>query len=201
MCRAVTAAIAVPALLLVAPAIAMAAGTGDTHGAAIHQVTTHQITAKSVVHETPTAISSTGHTVALPTHRMTSTSTANTSSNAATTPARRQVGGVTPVAAAPKAAPATAVPATPVVHETTGTARGWDPCGADAYACVHWHATYHWHGEYHVLGNNVEAGNYWNAGAYAEWSPTHDTHGHYWNAGSHVNVSHYYGDGHHGDDD
>ena len=108
VCRAVATAIAVPALLLVAPAVAMAAG--DTH-----QATNHQVTAKHV------------------------------------------------------------------------------PC-ADSYACVHWNAAYHWHGEYHVLGTDVEAGDYWNAGAYAVWGPNHDAHGHYWNAGSHVNVSHYHGD-------
>jgi len=109
VCRAVATAIAVPALLLGAPAMAMAAG--DTHGTAAHQ-----------------------------------------------------------------------------------TVRGGSPCGTDYYACVHWHAAYHWHGEYHVLGTHVEGGDYWNAGAYAVWSPDHDAHGHYWNAGSHVNVSHYYGD-------
>ncbi|MEV6605225.1 hypothetical protein [Kutzneria sp. NPDC051319] len=194
VCRAVTAAIAVPALLIVAPAIAMAAGSDATHATPIHQVVSHQVTVKPVAHQTPTAISSTAHTVALPTRRTTSTSTAASTSHATTAPARHQVEAA--AAAAPKAA--TAAPATPPARETP---RGGSPCGPDAYACVHWHATYHWHGEYHVLGNNVEAGNYWNAGAYAEWSPDHNAHGHYWNAGAHVNVSHYYGDSHHGDDD
>jgi hypothetical protein len=198
VCRAVTAAIAVPALLIVAPAIAMAAGSDATHATPIHQVVGHQITAQPVANQTPTAISSTAHTVALPTHR--TTSTAPSTSHVTTAPARHQVKAVTAVAAAPKAAPAApaAVPATPAAR---GAVHHGNPCGGDAYACVHWHAAYHWQGEYHVLGNNVEAGNYWNAGAYAEWSPGHSAHGHYWNAGSHVNVSHYYGHDHGDDDD
>jgi hypothetical protein len=190
VCRALAAAIAVPAILIAAPAIAMATGTSASHTATVHQVTVHQTITKPVTHVLRTAASSTEPTVAQSKHPTTRAVTTSA------TPVRHHVARSTSPAA-PQPKPVNR--AAPVVADTAGTPRGAYPCDGDAYACFHWHAAYHWDGEYHVLGYHVEAGHYWNAGAYGDMSPTHASHGHYWNAGSHVNVVQDYNTWHHED--
>lgn len=187
VCRAVAAAIAVPAMLIAAPAIAMAAGAAQP--TTVHQVTIQHTTANPVVHQ---PVSSTEHTVAQLKKPTASTTVSHPRARTGTTPVVHQVAGTNSVAAQQQPAP--------VVAKSAAAPRGWHPCDGDAYACYHWNAAYHWDAEYHVLGYNVEAGHYWNAGAYGELSNTHSSHGHYWNAGSHVNVSQDYGGWHHNDD-